>query len=224
VDSIGFKWELNWELLDSADYEKFNAVKRMVILYSWLEKKAIAGDTVAAAIWIDIKNAIYSEPPLKGKQLEVVELVSQHYLTQEQVGLEMCISQQAVSRLLNRAVNTIMNKLNSGKMYGDYENGGSIITYTASDSPQDQSIEMEIINKYNCCMCYGVFDWSEIGNTAIGYEGDVVYRCRDCYAKWIAAGGNSVHRNTTAICDVAYYCPKCMVKLTTTKQCSMKCY
>ena len=108
---------INWPLLESANYEDFSSVKRMVVLYNWLEKKAVAGDTVAAAIWVDIKSAIYDEPKLKGKLLEVVELVSQHYMPQEQVALELQIAQSNVSRRLNRAVNFIMVKLNNGDMY-----------------------------------------------------------------------------------------------------------
>ena len=103
--------------MNQCDYDNFHSVKRMVVLYNWLEKQAAAGDGVAAAIWIDIKTAIYGEPRIRGRQLEVVELISRHYMPQEQVALQLQISQQAVSRLLNRAVKTIMVKINGGNLY-----------------------------------------------------------------------------------------------------------
>ena len=104
--------------MNQCDYDNFHSVKRMVVLYNWLEKQAAAGDGVAAAIWVDIKTAIYGEPRMKGRMLEIVELIGQHYMPQEEVAKQLEVSQEYVSVYFNRGVNKIQKKLLSGKMYG----------------------------------------------------------------------------------------------------------
>ena len=106
----------NWDLLNRADYEDFHQLKQMLILYNTHERNAARGDTVSAAIYVDLKTAIYSGV-LTEKQLEAVELFCMHNMTYESIGQYLDIGHPRVIGRVHRAVRSIQKSLLSGNLY-----------------------------------------------------------------------------------------------------------
>ena len=107
---------VNWGLLNRADYENFDRVKEMLVMYNTHERNAYRGDTVAHSILVDLHTAIYSGV-LTRKQLEAVEMYCIYNMTQEMIGVQLGISRQKVGTRVDRAVKAIQSVLVSGKLF-----------------------------------------------------------------------------------------------------------
>lgn len=127
--------KLNWDLLNSADYETHKGVKSLMVCYKLYERKMMQGDTVSAAIWVDLKTAIYKPQLLTAKQMEVVELVCMHNMSLMAVAEYLSIKQQSITDRFDGAVAKIRKVLNSGKLY--------IKTTCESPCPASYNIEGE---------------------------------------------------------------------------------
>ena len=106
----------NWNLLERADYEDFDSMKEMLVLYNWHKLRAAKGDSVALSILVDLHTAIYSGV-LTRKQLEVVELYCMHNITQENIAAALGVNQRAISYRINGAVKVIQKTLLSGELF-----------------------------------------------------------------------------------------------------------
>ena len=107
---------VNWDLLNRADYEDFNSVKEMLVLYNTHKRNALKGCSVSHSILIDLNEAIYSGILTK-KQLEAVELVCMHNKTYESVAVELKVSHVAIVYRIKVAAKAIQKILLSGNLY-----------------------------------------------------------------------------------------------------------
>lgn len=109
---------VNWDLLNRADYEDFDKLKEMLVLYNTHKRNAARGDSTAHAILIDLTEAIYSGV-LTEKQLEVVELYCMHSMTHEAIGTYLEISKQSVGERIHGAIKCIQKMLISGELFSE---------------------------------------------------------------------------------------------------------
>ena len=58
----------NWQLLNYCDYTNIRVFKRMLRKYYLLRTLAERGDSVAAAIFVDLKNALNNEGVLSARE------------------------------------------------------------------------------------------------------------------------------------------------------------
>lgn len=112
---IGSK--LNWDLLNSTNYETHQGVKEAMVLYTLTEKKMLQGDTVAAAIWVDLKTAIYTPKLLTAKQMEVVELICMHNMSIVAVAEYLRCDKALISRRFDTSISKVKKILNNGKLF-----------------------------------------------------------------------------------------------------------
>ncbi len=115
---------LNWDLLNSANYDDFDSVKSLLVCYKLYEREMIKGDTVAAAVWVDLDTAIHKKGLLTAKQMEVVELICFHNMAITAVAEYLKVKQATTTVMFNRAVNRIQKVLLNGKLY--HKNGYEI--------------------------------------------------------------------------------------------------
>ena len=109
--------KLNWDLLNSADYESHKGVKSLMVCYKLYERKMMQGDTVAASVWVDLKTAIYKPKLLTVKQMEVVELVCMHNMSLVAVAEYLKLDHTSIRDRFDGAVGRVKKILNSGKLY-----------------------------------------------------------------------------------------------------------
>ncbi len=107
---------VNDALLNMADYERFGAVKKLLAMYTNHQYRAKKGDQVAHSILIDLRAAMYSGA-LNGKQLETAQLYFIHKESQDEIAAKEGVSQQAVSRRVNKVVRSIQDALLSGNLF-----------------------------------------------------------------------------------------------------------
>jgi len=112
---IGSK--LNWDLLNSANYETHAGVKSLMVCYKLYERQMLQGDTVAAAVWVDLKTAIYKPRLLTAKQMEVVELVCMHNMSITAVAEYLSVNHRAIGFRFDAAVGKVKKLLNSGNLF-----------------------------------------------------------------------------------------------------------
>ena len=107
---------VNWGLLNRADYENFDRVKEMLVMYNTHERNAYRGDTVAHSILVDLHTAIYSGV-LTRKQLEAVEMYCIDNLTMDDIGKSLGIGKPRVFNRLHGAIRNIQKILVSGELF-----------------------------------------------------------------------------------------------------------
>jgi len=101
----------NWQLLNEADYEDFTSLKRIMKMYRVLYLKTEKGDSVAASIWVDLRVAIYENPGITRKQLEVADLICGQAMPEEEVARCLELSPSSVRRRFNTSVKRVQKKL-----------------------------------------------------------------------------------------------------------------
>ena len=72
---------------------------------------------MAAAIWVDVKTAIYKPKLLTSKQMEVIDMIVNHQMTMETVGEYLSISKVAVHYRFDGAILKIQKLLLSGNLF-----------------------------------------------------------------------------------------------------------
>ena len=100
----------NWELLRWADYSRSGRIKALLLRMDNLLSLAERGDAVAHSIYIDMKNALYTEGVLSVKQRKYLLLWMAGY-EQNQIGWMFNVAHNTVSIGISLGVRNISNFL-----------------------------------------------------------------------------------------------------------------
>ena len=230
MNSIGFKWELNWKLLKQTDYSKSRNIKRIIWNMDQLWNMAVMGDAVALSIYLDINQAINAEGILTKGQRDFLCLWRDGF-KQIEIAAKYRISQQQVSVRIGRAIRNISKGLRKGGIYM-----GKV--YIVSDKPVGETItDIGVSTKIRCAGCCNEFSRGDLLAVKSRYDGADVYLCSKCHRKYaismarffyntqrypdiyIKGGHEFGNINSTGEVYRGEYCPKCYLYLTTEGKC-----
>ena len=102
---------INIALLNYADYTDERKLRQLISSYNALYALAQKGDTVAAAIFVDLKNALYTEGVLSVSQRECIEMCLMDGMKQHEAGKVLGVAQQVVTVHIMRGLKKVENYL-----------------------------------------------------------------------------------------------------------------
>jgi hypothetical protein len=102
---------INIALLNYADYSDERKLRQLISSYNALYALAQKGDSVAAAIFVDLKNALYTEGVLSVSQRECIEMCLLCGMKLHEVGSELSVSEVAVHALIGRGLKNMQKYL-----------------------------------------------------------------------------------------------------------------
>jgi len=109
---------MNWELLNRTDYSKPRIIKNALRNMTQLERLAEKGDQVAAAILIDLRNAMNRKGVLAFRQKKFLQLWLDGY-KQIEIATMYRMEQYKVSRIIDRCAKNISMYLRKGCIFFD---------------------------------------------------------------------------------------------------------
>ena len=102
---------INIALLNYADYTDERKLRQLISSYNALYALAQKGDTVAASIFVDLKNALYTEGVLSVSQRECIEMCVIDGTTQDDAAKILGVSRETVKTHVKRGMTKIYDFL-----------------------------------------------------------------------------------------------------------------
>ena len=102
---------INIALLNYADYSDERKLRQLISSYNALYALAQKGDSVAGAIFVDLKNALYTEGVLSVSQRECIEMCLMDGMKQHEAGKVLGVVKMTVSVHILRGLRNVQNYL-----------------------------------------------------------------------------------------------------------------
>lgn len=105
----------NSTLMRSADYSDISAIRRMLCSLDYLIDLAESGDQVAMAIYVDLKTVLgfykREQSNLTDRQIKVLRDYFINGFTQQEIGLELDLTQRCIGYIIENGVEEIRKQL-----------------------------------------------------------------------------------------------------------------